>query len=203
MPAACLREGGHKASYGPGTGARAGRSPEPPSHPISLWSSRGLPPSVFSLRVSPDTQAPAGPLPTLLPGHILPSSPRQPSSPPGVRRRTWGQPGCPRGLRRHSVPLAGPVAQAEQEPPGPPCPQPARAVQHVPGKTAPPRGRGHTASGLSRSRPRSLGEAACLPCRAAPGEVRQRKMQRPRGGASRGKQGLDSGLGGPAGPRAG
>ena len=134
------------------------------------------------------------------------SSHPHPASPPprpGSAGGRGAQPRCLRGLRRHSVPLAGPVAQAEQEPPGPPGPQPARAVQHVPGKTAPPRGRGHTASGLSRSRPRSLGEAACLPRRAAPGEARQRKTQRPRGGASQGKQGLDSGLGGPAGPRAG
>lgn len=31
--------------------------------------------AVFSLRVSPDTQPPAGPPPTLSPGHIFPSSP--------------------------------------------------------------------------------------------------------------------------------
>lgn len=57
---------------------------------------------------------------------------------------------CPHGLKWPlCVPLAGTLAQAKQEPSAPSCPQPARAVQHVQGKTcahpSSPSG-GHTAS---------------------------------------------------------
>lgn len=93
----------------------------------------------------------------LSPGHVFPSSlPHQPSSPPASAEDA-GAARCPRGPQVPLCPsLVGSLAQAEQEP-LPPCPQPTSAVQHVPGKTAPPRCPGHTASGAVFP-PQELGE---------------------------------------------
>lgn len=94
-----------------------------------------------------------------------------------------------RGLSGRSVPLAGPVAQAERELSTPSCPQPARAVQRAPGKTAPPGGRGHTAGTAQalpgpRSPAREPWKVAFVrPSRAAPeGKRAKENVQRRKGG---------------------
>lgn len=78
---------------------------------------------------------------------------------------------CPHGLKWPlCVPLAGTLAQAKQEPSAPSCPQPARAVQHVQGKTCThpsSPSSGHTVSCVPSTVPIGGQCLGCLPVQGA------------------------------------
>lgn len=96
--------------------------------------------SLSLLSLSPSLSQPHGLWLVHLPGrhcpHPLIFIPAHPPHCPAWLEDVGVLPTLPAWTHGHSVPLAGPVAQAEQEPSAPSCPQPARAVQHVSGKTS-------------------------------------------------------------------
>lgn len=155
----------------------------------------GPPPAVFSLRVPPDTQPRLARLPSshqAAPSH---PHPRQPSSPPGSaprsgarRRRTWG----PARARADSGATLSlwqvPRLRQSKSPPGPQArSQPGLCNMYQVRRLLPARGR--TAGWLP---PGASERHAGLTAGRLLG-TRQRNTWRPRGGASRGRRGLDSG----------
>ena len=109
VPGACLREGGHKASYG--VGAKAERSPEPPSLPVCLWSCRssGGRPLLSSPTTCPLTPSPgwptSDPLTRPRPPILTPASPPPRPGPPRGQEHTAGGRGARPGPARTQAPL--------------------------------------------------------------------------------------------------